>query len=151
MAIERSELKAAGLLTSLDLDTLARLCKWHEIKVKVSRQMDLDHLGSAQTTTLMNYYSMASKALRHWGKIRNDSGWRSRVKVVNPKQEDLFGKFLNGFADLDEPNATYELYEDAKDRSANSTGVGDQPPGDERLIESVQTSAKKEMTNSRND
>jgi P27 family predicted phage terminase small subunit len=89
------ELKAAGLLTVLDLDALKRFCRWYEISVKASNKMDLDQLGGVQSTNLLNTYSMASKAMRQ---LEQEFGMtpaaRSRVKVVNPKQEDLFGKFL---------------------------------------------------------
>ncbi len=67
----------------------------------------------------MNYYSMASKALRQ---LEQEFGMtpaaRCRVRVANPKQEDLFGKFLNGFADLDSDD------DPAAKASASSAGLG---------------------------
>lgn len=89
------ELLAAGLLTALDLDALTRFCRWYEISVKASKKLELDQLGGIQSTNLLNAYSMASKAMRQ---LEQEFGMtpasRSRVHVVNPKQEDLFGKFL---------------------------------------------------------
>jgi P27 family predicted phage terminase small subunit len=121
------ELIAAGLLTALDLDALKRFCRWYEISVKASKKMDLDQLGGIQSTNLLNAYSMASKAMRQ---LEQEFGMtpasRSRVKVVNPKQEDLFGRFLNGFSDLDADEDP-----SAGKTSASSAGVGDRPPGEE--------------------
>jgi P27 family predicted phage terminase small subunit len=96
------QLAEMRMLAGADLTMLGRLCVWHERFVLASTKLNKlkpELAGSMTAVNLQNTMSMASKAMKG---IEEQFGFspasRSRIKVGNPKQEDLFG----GFHDLDE-------------------------------------------------
>jgi phage terminase small subunit len=118
------------ILTNLDMELLARWAYWEDFRITASRKQNLDRLGTSSETNLLNAISMASKALKG---IEAELGMgpasRSRIKIPNLKQKDLFGEFLNGL-DADEPD---DPRASAGGPADSVGGGGSRPPGDERL------------------
>ena len=103
------QLDEMRMLTEADLSMLARLCVWHERFVLASTKLNKlspQLAGSITATNLQNTMSMASKQMKA---IEEQFGFspasRSRIRIANPKQKDMFGDF---FAELeaDEPDTS---------------------------------------------
>lgn len=100
--VKGHQLIDAKMLTTLDLEALARWAQWQEVLIRASNKLNFDQLGTFASTNLLNTMSMASKAIRT---LESEFGMtpasRVRVKVMNPKQSNLFDKFLDGDGEAD--------------------------------------------------